>query len=529
MVTEQMTINNVNVSVNTQDILPMVLRMNDERDLALDNGYAPNLRDGAYANYSDAAKYDVFNNPMSAYNKCGLDNNFIARGAFKIAQCYILHTTSAGAVDTSLISTNLADTWKISIQIVSTEPLGLCLSPWTNKNEEDVGMMGVNNISAVFNLDSTCSRVFKYTKGFYNRSCEFALTSATNPDIVVSQIENYGKSNYISTVTGGWTGDAANGNLALNVLTNAKLLFCFKSLTSIQAAKVSSRNVCPMRIYDRYISQISTTPAIIQNGTAQITSNSIQLNQVNDLIMIVVRRPMSSNDNTTSDGLMVINSISVTYNNTAGLLSTLTQPQLYELSRKNGSNQSFQEFSGFANVGSYNYSSAVAGTAAVGYSDDGGYNNLATGGSLLVINPAKDLNLPVYLSNGSLGQFQLQFTVNVTNQYADPIVPEVVIYTMNSGLWVCQNGSAQVYTGILTKEAVLSSKEGKAVPKIAAHEFDRLVGGRLIDNKGHAGVKRILGMLKDKKNEVMGAGISGGVMSGGAGSGGVLGRHLRHH
>jgi hypothetical protein len=273
-----------------------------------------------------------------------------------------------------------------------------------------------------------------------------------------------------------------------------------------------------MRIYDRYLSQINTTTAIASGATQTLTSNSLQLNQVNDLIMIAVRRPISSQTNLLSDGFMTISKISLTYNNTAGLLSTLSNQQLFELSQKNGSNQTYQEFSGYANIGG-----KVITSSETGQADDieaNGYFTIATGGSLLVINPAKDLNLPVYLSAGSLGQFQLQFTVDVTNQYDDAITPEIVVYTMNSGLWVCQNGSAQTYTGILTKEAVLASKEGKSVPKIAQHEFDRLVGGRLMDNRGHAGVKRFLGLLKDKK-------IEGGVVSGGGVSGGILGRHIR--
>ena len=42
-------------------------------------------------------------------------------------------------------------------------------------------------------------------------------------------------------------------------------------------------------------------------------------------------------------------------------------------------------------------------------------NVKATQGSLLIVKPAYNFNLPTFLSGGSLGQFGLQITIDATN------------------------------------------------------------------------------------------------------------------
>jgi pantoate kinase len=71
----------------------------------------------------------------------------------------------------------------------------------------------------------------------------------------------------------------------------------------------------------------------------------------------------------------VITGISINFANKSGLLSSCTQSQLYDISRNNGVEQSYYEWSG----------SGVSATKSSG-------SNVATIGSVLCIDPSIDLH-----------------------------------------------------------------------------------------------------------------------------------------
>jgi hypothetical protein len=81
---------------------------------------------------------------------------------------------------------------------------------------------------------------------------------------------------------------------------------------------------------------------------------------------------------------------------------------------------------------------------------------------------------------------------------------------MNSGIFSVQAGQSAVYTGLLTKDAVMRSKESKAVPQITSGEFARLVGGSH-ELLGASHIKGLMGLRRRQKEEPeTGAGMSGG-------------------
>jgi hypothetical protein len=85
-----------------------------------------------------------------------------------------------------------------------------------------------------------------------------------------------------------------------------------------------------------------------------------------------------------------------------------------------------------------------------------------TTGSMLVLSPAYDLSLPDMLSSGSLGAFNIQFNLQVFNQYAVPIQAEICLICVNLGLMITTSGTSSIYTGILTKQACLDAKSSEA-------------------------------------------------------------------
>jgi hypothetical protein len=192
-------------------------------------------------------------------------------------------------------------------------------------------------------------------------------------------------------------------------------------------------------------------------------------------------------------------------NNQSGLLSSASAYDLWRISVRNGSTQSWAEFSGQASVGGV---------------------SKATTGSLLILSPAYDLSLPDYITCGSLGNYNFQFQVGVTNQLGETITPEMVTICVNSGIFTTQQGVSSIYTGILTKEMVLDAKSKQQASAVQSAEVCRKVGGSFF-NLGNLG--RIASKAQDavkigkQAADVYGQakGMFGGAASGGAASGGA--------
>ena len=476
MTTTQLTLNNVSTSTNTADVLAPLLRMNDIRQLNRWNSLSPTFPDSSYANYADGVLAN--NNPLASFNNNSYDGDFMPRGAFPaniVVQHYI---NGAGVPNTSLLSTGVADTWIFTIGATFTEPF-VALSPFINTNPENqAGLVGINNMSLVLNIDATCHRLF-------STACP-----------------------YVTSINLGNTVPVGNTDINATGFTNTKLLLNFLSLQPEQYAKIATKNVCPYIDYPRYLTSSNNIRAIASRGTATISSMSIQLNQVPDLILIVARRPLSQQNWNDSSSFLAIKGISVNFNNSSGLLATSTTQDLYNLSVRNGYAGSFYEFCGQASVNNNGAPDALGSLTDL----------VPTTGSVLVLNPCYDFSLPSFLSASSLGQYQFQFNISLFNQYDDAFTPEIMIITCNSGLFSTCQGTSQIFTGILTKEQVLKTKEQNPVPHLDSVEYARLVGG-VHANRGMSGV---MGLMRHHRRQHVqeGAGSSGGASSGGASSGG---------
>ena len=500
--TQMCSINNVSVSQNTKDILPMVLRMYDKRKLNRYNSICPSLPDSFYANYVDGM--GTLNNVLAGYNNQSLDEDFTPRGGFDVQVLQVIHSyvtvstetevvtntdgstrqtttetgrTAASTNDTLIMpaatttfkegqtdwtGTYTENTFVIVLQFTTTEPF-IALSPWTNTNSNNqAGLVGINNISFNLSIDSTCKRVW----------------STMN--------------NYITSISLGGT----VGTSSIQPFLNTKLLFNFLSLQPEQYQKVSSRNTIPYLDYPRFLSVSSTTSSIASKGTATLSSNNLQLSMVPDLILITVRKPMVDQNWTDSSSFLTIKKISINFNNSSGLLSSANQQQLYLMSYKNGSGQSFYEFSGYAK-NNYTGVQFINGSGDIENTTDtslvGKGTSVGTTGSMLVISPI-DLSLPPYLSCGSLGQFNLTFTIDVLNQFNQAITPEICVITVNSGFFTTQLGSSVINTGILTKEEVLKTKEQKST--IDTNDFKRYLGGSL----SNMGMSNVMKLFKNHKS-----------------------------
>jgi hypothetical protein len=266
---------------------------------------------------------------------------------------------------------------------------------------------------------------------------------------------------------------------------------------------------------------------LISGSRTTFTSQGIQLNQLPDYFIIALRSKNGTKLYNNTSGhpqehaphFLPITGISINLNNTSGLLSSASQADLYRISCSNHSKQTWDAFRGKARV----YSCAVpaittaANIATLALTTTGamGFEEVATIGSVLVLNPAYDLSIPDYLSSGSLGAYNFQFSVTCENYNKYASTPEIVVICANSGVFSTIAGSSNIYTGILTKSMVLDAKKEAAETPIMSSQFERQVGGAMMPNNAMSGEMPLLKEFKANLGKTRVASMGSGVYSGG--------------
>ncbi len=473
MTTATASINNTTVSINLQDVLPSLLQMNSTRELYRYSSTTPALPDQAYARFADGLGAN--NNALAGYANTSYDTELNPRGAHP-ANIVITRTDGvSGATDSSPIAVNANDTWVIEFSTVVAEPLFLSPFIYGDAEYNQQGILGLNAISFTFNMDATCKRLFS-TANDYIRT--ISLGTASNPN--------------------GFTASGAIGTQ--NIPSSPSLLFKF--LSTQPSDLIETKNVVPYMDFPRYLTSSANTTSIAAQGAATLTSSNLQINSIPDLIIINVRKPMNSQTIQDASAFLTINNISLNLNNQSGLLSSASAYDLWRMSVKNGSSQSWASFSGLA--------SKASTTNGVG-------DEINTNGSLLILDPAYDLSLPDYISSSSIGNFNLSFQVGVSNTLEPTggaaINPEICVITVNSGIFVTQQGVSAVYQGLLTKDMVLNAKSRQQASSMKSAEIKRMVGGNMLNMPLHGIVRAACKRL--------GGVSSGGVTSGGVTSGGM--------
>lgn len=509
------TINNNTVSVNVQDVLPAIMRMLDHRELSAYNGYTPTYQD-TFANYVDGVLNN--NNPNAGYYNSA-DPDVQGRGSV------IVKSYTSAANTPTVGSTTESFVFRI------TEPLLISPFIFGHPKSNAQGFYGVQNLNFIFNIAGT-NRVFRGPNGL--TPAAYATNSA-----VAAGIVGTGGTPYITSVTLGAPGASPAQALGF---ANTQLLFTF--LTPHPSDLMPARNIVPYYELPRYItSNLAAAPASSYSGADAVTgainvvpgagveysSQSLQLNQIPDKLIIMVRKVLGSQNAGDPDSCLPIDRLTINFNNNSGILASATREDLYRMSKDNGSQQNWYEFSGNA--------TEVVGNLAA----PAAFRAVPTVGSFLVLEFGKDIQLVEdFYAPGSLGNFNLQVKVTVHNQNSYAYAAnqlELVLITMNSGVFVNERGTSSTYTGILTKADVLEASEQVAYTH---SDVKRMIGGGFLDmiksavQKVAPVAKALAPVAKDLLAQsgnkyaqmgsqalgAMGFGSSGGGVSGGGGSGG---------
>ena len=434
-------INNANVSCALQDVLPSILRMTSTRDLVKDNGMSPSLIDCAYGRYSDAA--GTLNNPMGDYSNGELDADFVPRGAHPVRVTIARYNAAGAYQDASPISTAADDVFKIVVQTHVCEPLMMSPFIFGDPEHNAQGLLGINNMTFTFNIDSGLKRLFSMGT---DPAWQYAIKAGN--DLIQGPAAGGGAGPVILAASGDLFRTATPVGVS-NQVTTPRLLM--RLISTQPSDLLQSKNVCSYTDVVRFITPSFNTSVVPASGASvMLNSSAIQLNQVPQLLFITCRKPMSLQTMTDSMSQLVIQGINISFNNASGLLSSATPYQLWKMSVRNGSTQSWAQFSGQASL-----KESQAGGAS------GNVRIIPTVGSVLIINPALDLSLPDYLSASSIGSYALSFQLSVATQFGADITPEICTVVANAGLFVTSQGQSSTFSGLLTKEQVLSAKSEK--------------------------------------------------------------------
>ena len=463
------TINNNTISQNMDDVLQPIIRFLDRKHIHKYTGVTPTMPDN-YLNYSDGL--NAINNPLGAFNNSDKESDYHARGAYQLISINQTGYSATPAFNT--VYTGPAGNVTLWVTVQVTEPFMLSPFIFAHEKQNSQGFYGIQNLNFKMNMNPN-ARIWRQAPINNGYSTPSAIPIPT------VQIDNY---------------------------INSQLVFQY--LTPHPEDLLPAQNVVGFLEMPRYITAGSTD---LQPGqiSGQISTQTLQLNQVPDKMILMARRKNLTCGQ--SDSFLPIQSISINWNNSSGILATATQQKLWTMSVESGIQQSWLEWSGLA----HNYTATVAGGVPVAPYPSG---NVPLVGGILALDFAKHIQITEsYYSPGSLGTFQLQVRVTLLNQDPVNVVSaqnwELVVITLNSGCFVCNRGVSSVYTGILTKQDVLDASSKKPYFR---SDVDRCVGAGLMDN-----LKTVVGHALTKGEKEDGAGMSGGIgsgMSGGGMSGG---------
>jgi hypothetical protein len=525
------TINNNTVSINIRDVLPFIIRALDKGDLNAYNSTTATAVD-SFLRYTDGLGYP--SNPNGAGFPT-LTTDMSPRGS--IALTGYTNVQNAG-------STQTTETFTFHI----SEPLLLSPFIYCNPKSNAQGFYGIQNMNFVFNIGEP-KRAFRGFDGVTGVNTSNPLLpvveAGTYPDVIQpaspagapfpAGTTVFNSLPYITNVSYGGTTTA---------FSNTALLFTF--LTPHPSDLMPARNIVPYYELPRYITNAKAPTALIPTVTAGnsilgynindgylVPSQTLQLNQIPDKLIVFVRKTQSAMSYGDSDAFLPIRKITINFNNNSGILSSSRSEDLFRMSKNNGSNQQWNEWLGVVNTSTF----------------PGTFNSVPTVGSCLMLEFGKDIQLVEdFFAPGSLGNFNIQLNVTVQNvnqsiNLTDSNGLELVMITMNSGVFVCERGTSSTYTGILTRADVLEASEQDAYTH---SDVKRMVGGGFLDMlksgvsklaplmkavapiaKDYLGKKGAMGKLASQGISALGGGMSGCGPSGAGMSGGALrGRYM---
>lgn len=288
LTTSNATLNNTQISVNSNDIIEFILRYWDPQERReIHDSLSPSMLDQSQ-NYSDVA--GGIRDPLRPYasSVSGADTT---RGGFNFT-----------------VLTNTQTSATILLDVTDF----LFLPPFLSDVEDSAAFIQIQTMDFNFTLGDL-SRVWSVNNN----------TASGGGGVNITSVSAVIKSD---TVT----------------LPAPQLLFNY--ITPSQIMAIPKSVVYPYYEIQRYPSPIGL---LAPNATQTVQSNNIQLHSIPNRMYIGARRRNQDQTAFTTDTFAGITNISVNWNNKNGLLSAATPKDLHKLSVANGLELSWSQFSKF--------------------------------------------------------------------------------------------------------------------------------------------------------------------------------------
>lgn len=473
------TINDATVTVNTQDVLPQVLRLADMRD-ARRQRTCPTMLD-RYAKYPDSGV--VKNSPLLLWDETknsdevpngGFNGFYFATSPNGQTPC----GTQGPLIDAPKISyvngqpfaseeIDPAEDDTLTFYVVVTSVERLMLPPFifSDQYELSTGLFGVQNFQVQMNIAPNPSRVFRCATALSVRAVDGAGTTT----------------NFTSAVT--WSTNANVGGI-----WTAKPTLNVTFLTPSLDVPLPPKSIVPYMEFPRYITTgLSSVPTWTTTslGASDLISSTITLPNIPDLLVIYVKP--SSYTASQGDFSLPITKISLNFDNFSGLLSTMTQGQLYQMSVNNGVDMDWSEWSGngYVSHGLGRGDVPIVGSEPPADLENAPLSGGRVGlvGGPLVLRPGRDFSLQSGQASGLVGNFSLQFTLSVLNYTGDEVSANIYVVPISSGFFETIKGSSRVIKGVLSEQDILGASNAAPSP-----ELQRPVGAGRKPSARHAGM-----------------------------------------
>lgn len=198
--------------------------------------------------------------------------------------------------------------------------------------------------------------------------------------------------------------------------------------------------VLPYNKTQEYIKQMS---ALTAGSSVNVVSDSIKLSQVPRKLYLFCRHQRATSDYNTADAYLSLENLSILWNNQSGLFSSATPQDLYRVSKSNGLNMTWSQFSKYR-------------------------------GSVFCAEFGKDIGLLDTEAPGCQGQYTIQVQATFKNQSSASFTGEFYMVVLNEGTFSISENFARASLGNLNQQMVLMAKQS---PELHHLTYSQLQGG----------------------------------------------------
>jgi hypothetical protein len=190
-----------------------------------------------------------------------------------------------------------------------------------------------------------------------------------------------------------------------------------------------------------YIKNIGT---LVDGAGTRVISDSIRLSQIPRKVYLFCRHQRSTSNQNTADSFLKITGLSVLWNNQSGLFSGCSDQDLFEISKRNGLNLTYPQWSKYR-------------------------------GGVMCVEFGKDIGLLDNEAPGCQGQYTMQIQMDVVNDSGESAAWEFYQVFMMEGTFSISENFARASLGNLNNQIVLQTKlSGR---EIDYHHFNGISGG----------------------------------------------------